>query len=133
VKIGGPEVIVMAGTCSVETEGTSFQDRKTIVKDSGAKIFTPAARLNAHTSPYSFQGLGEEGLKLLRSAADEYKLKVITEVMDKSQIDLVEKYADILQIGRAKQCKITCFLKDSAKHRSGYAQCAVLLQLLKNG
>jgi 3-deoxy-7-phosphoheptulonate synthase len=112
VKIGGPEVIVMAGPCSVETEEQVFKIAK-YVKDSGAKILRGGA-FKPRTSPYSFQGLGEEGLKLLRSAADEYKLKVITEVMDKSQIDLVEKYADILQIG-ARNMQNYMFLKDLGK------------------
>jgi 3-deoxy-7-phosphoheptulonate synthase len=112
VKIGGPEVIVMAGPCSVETEEQVFKIAK-YVKDSGAKILRGGA-FKPRTSPYSFQGLGEEGLKLLRSAADEYKLKVITEVMDKSQIDLVEKYTDILQIG-ARNMQNYMFLKDLGK------------------
>ncbi len=112
VKIGGPEVIVMAGPCSVETEEQVFKIAK-YVKDSGAKILRGGA-FKPRTSPYSFQGLGEQGLKLLRSAADEYKLKVITEVMDKSQIDLVEKYADILQIG-ARNMQNYMFLKDLGK------------------
>jgi 3-deoxy-7-phosphoheptulonate synthase len=112
VKIGGPEVIVMAGPCSVESEEQVFKIAK-YVKDSGAKILRGGA-FKPRTSPYSFQGLGEEGLKLLRSAADEYKLKVITEVMDKSQIDLVEKYTDILQIG-ARNMQNYMFLKDLGK------------------
>jgi len=112
VKIGGPEVIVMAGPCSVETEEQIFKIAK-YVKDSGAKILRGGA-FKPRTSPYTFQGLGEDGLKLLRSAADEYKLKVITEVMDKSQIDLVEKYADILQIG-ARNMQNYMFLKDLGK------------------
>jgi 3-deoxy-7-phosphoheptulonate synthase len=112
VKIGGPEIIVMAGPCSVETEEQIFKIAK-YVKDSGAKILRGGA-FKPRTSPYTFQGLGEEGLKLLRSAADEYTLKVITEVMDKSQIDLVEKYADILQIG-ARNMQNYMFLKDLGK------------------
>lgn len=112
VKIGGSEVIVMAGPCSVETEEQIFKIAK-YVKDSGAKILRGGA-FKPRTSPYSFQGLGEAGLKLLRSAADEYKLKVVTEIMDKSQIDLIEKYADILQIG-ARNMQNYMFLKDLGK------------------
>jgi 3-deoxy-7-phosphoheptulonate synthase len=112
VKIGGPEVIVMAGPCSVETEEQVFKIAK-YVKDSGAKILRGGA-FKPRSSPYSFQGLGEDGLKLLRQAADEYKLKVITEVMDKSQIDLVEKYADIFQVG-ARNMQNYMFLKDLGK------------------
>jgi 3-deoxy-7-phosphoheptulonate synthase len=112
VKIGGPEVIVMAGPCSVENEEQIFKIAKH-VKDAGAKILRGGA-FKPRTSPYSFQGLGEDGLKLIRSAADEYNLKIITEVMEKSQIDLVEKYADILQIG-ARNMQNYAFLRDLGK------------------
>ena len=112
VKIGGDEIVVMAGPCSVETEEQIFKIAR-YVKNSGAKILRGGA-FKPRTSPYSFQGLGEGGLKLLRSAADEYKLKVITEVMDKSQIDLIEKYADILQVG-ARNMQNYMFLKDLGK------------------
>ena len=112
VKIGGTEVIVMAGPCSVETEEQVFKIAK-YVKDSGAKILRGGA-FKPRTSPYTFQGLGEDGLKLMRAAANEYNLKVITEVMDKSQIDLVEKYTDILQIG-ARNMQNYMFLKDLGK------------------
>jgi 3-deoxy-7-phosphoheptulonate synthase len=109
IKIGGDDVVVMAGPCSVESEEQVFAVAESVMK-SGAKILRGGA-FKPRTSPYSFQGLGEEGLRLLRAAANEYNLKVITEVMDKSQIDLVEKYADILQIGARNMQNFT-FLKD---------------------
>jgi 3-deoxy-7-phosphoheptulonate synthase len=109
VKIGGQEVVVMAGPCAVETEEQIFKIAKH-VKDAGAKILRGGA-FKPRTSPYSFQGLGENGLKLLRAAANEFQLKVVTEVMDKSQIDMIEKYADILQIG-ARNMQNYTFLKD---------------------
>jgi 3-deoxy-7-phosphoheptulonate synthase len=109
VKIGGNQVVVMAGPCSVESEKQIFTIAK-LVAESGAKILRGGA-FKPRTSPYTFQGLGEQALKLLRSAADEYKLKIVTEVMDRSQIDLVEKYADILQIG-ARNMQNYTFLKD---------------------
>ena len=112
VKIGGPEVVVMAGPCAVESEEQIFKIAK-LVKDAGAKILRGGA-FKPRSSPYSFQGLGEDGLKLLRTAANEFQLKVITEVMDKSQIDLIEKYADILQIG-ARNMQNYTFLKDLGK------------------
>jgi 3-deoxy-7-phosphoheptulonate synthase len=112
VKIGGSEVIVMAGPCAVESEEQIFTIAKH-VKDSGAKILRGGA-FKPRSSPYSFQGLGEDGLKLLHAAANEFQLKVVTEVMDKSQIDLVEKYADILQIG-ARNMQNYTFLKDLGK------------------
>lgn len=112
VKIGGDDVVVMAGPCSVESEKQIFTIAK-YVAETGAKFLRGGA-FKPRTSPYSFQGLGEEGLKLIRAAADEYKLNVVTEVMDKSQIDLVEKYADLLQIGARNMQNFT-FLKDLGK------------------
>ncbi|HEY5614780.1 MAG TPA: 3-deoxy-7-phosphoheptulonate synthase [Bacteroidota bacterium] len=111
-KIGGNEVVVMAGPCSVENEQQIFTVAKAVAA-SGAKVLRGGA-FKPRTSPYSFQGMGEEGLKLLRAAGDEYKLCVITEVMDKSQIDLVEKYADVLQVGARNMQNFT-FLKDLGK------------------
>jgi 3-deoxy-7-phosphoheptulonate synthase len=112
VKIGGNEVVVIAGPCSVENEKQIFTVAKAVAA-SGAKILRGGA-FKPRTSPYSFQGMGEEGLKLLRSAADEYKLRVITEVMDRGQIDVVEKYADILQVGARNMQNFT-FLKELGK------------------
>lgn len=109
VKIGGNQVVMMAGPCSVESEKQIFTIAK-LVAESGTKILRGGA-FKPRTSPYTFQGLGEEALRLLRAAADQYKLKVITEVLDRSQIDLVEKYADILQIGARNMQNFT-FLKD---------------------
>ncbi len=112
VKFGGSEVVVMAGPCAVESEEQMFAVAQS-VSAAGARILRGGA-FKPRTSPYSFQGLGEEGLRLLRAAADKYKLKVITEVMDKSQIALVEKYADILQVGARNMQNFT-FLKDLGK------------------
>ncbi|MBI3580357.1 MAG: 3-deoxy-7-phosphoheptulonate synthase [Ignavibacteriales bacterium] len=112
IKIGGDEVVIMAGPCSVESEQQIFTIAEAVVK-SGAKILRGGA-FKPRTSPYSFQGMGEEGLKLMRAAADKFKLKVVTEVMDKSQIDLIEKYADILQVGARNMQNFT-FLKDLGK------------------
>jgi len=109
VRIGGNQIVVMAGPCSVESEKQIFTIAK-LVAESGATILRGGA-FKPRTSPYTFQGLGEQALEFLRSAADEYKLKVVTEVMDRSQIDLVEKYADILQIG-ARNMQNYTFLKD---------------------
>ena len=109
VKIGGNQVVIMAGPCSVESEKQIFTIAK-LVAESGAKILRGGA-FKPRTSPYTFQGLGEPALQFLRSAADEYKLKIVTEVMDRSQIDVVEKYADILQIG-ARNMQNYTFLKD---------------------
>ena len=97
VRIGGDEVIVMAGPCSVETE-EQVHATAAAVKRAGAKVLRGGA-FKPRSSPYSFQGLGEEGLRLLRSAANAHNLKVISEVMDASQIELIGKYSDIFQVG----------------------------------
>ncbi len=97
VSIGGDEVVVMAGPCSVESEEQTMIIAERVAR-SGAKILRGGA-FKPRTSPYSFQGLGEKGLQILRKAADKYGLLVVTEVMDKDQIELVSQYADILQIG----------------------------------
>ncbi len=112
VKIGGTEVVVMAGPCAVENEDQLFAVAEHVSKN-GAKLLRGGA-FKPRTSPYSFQGLGEEGLKLLRKAGDKYGLVVITEVMDRSQIDIVAEYADILQVGARNMQNFT-LLKDLGK------------------
>jgi 3-deoxy-7-phosphoheptulonate synthase len=97
VRIGGDEVIVMAGPCSAESE-EQVEASAAAVKRAGAKVLRGGA-FKPRSSPYSFQGLGEDGLRLLKSAADRHNLKLITEVMDISQLELIERYADILQVG----------------------------------
>ena len=97
LRIGGDEVIVMAGPCSAENE-EQVEASAAAVKRAGAKVLRGGA-FKPRSSPYSFQGLGEEGLRLLRAAADRHNLKLISEVMDVSQIGMLEKYADILQVG----------------------------------
>ncbi len=97
VKIGGEEIIVMAGPCAVENR-EQLRETARAVKNYGAKILRGGA-FKPRTSPYDFQGLGEDGLKLLREVADEFDLKVVTEVVDREDISLMENYADILQVG----------------------------------
>ncbi len=97
VEIGGDKIVMMSGPCSIESEDQIFRMAEA-VKKSGAQILRGGA-FKPRSSPYSFQGLGEEGLQYIRAAADEYGLLVITEVMQISQLDLVAKYSDILQIG----------------------------------
>ena len=97
VRIGGDEVIVMAGPCSAESE-EQVEATASAVKRAGAKILRGGA-FKPRSSPYSFQGLGEEGLRMLRSAADRHNLKLVSEVMDISQLELIEKYSHILQVG----------------------------------
>jgi len=97
VRIGGEEVIVMAGPCSAESEA-QVEASAAAVKRAGAKILRGGA-FKPRSSPYSFQGLGEPGLVMLRDAADRHELKLISEVMDISQIELIGKYCDIYQVG----------------------------------
>src|SRR5712691_10535385 len=93
VRIGGDEVIVMAGPCSAENE-QQVRTTAAAVRRAGAKIFRGGA-FKPRSSPYSFQGLGEDGLKLLRDACNAEGMQLVTEVMDISQIPLIEKYCDI--------------------------------------
>jgi len=97
VEIGGPKCIVMAGPCAVESE-EQLMATATAVKEAGASMLRGGA-FKPRTSPYSFQGLGEEGLKILARAREETGLPVVTEVMDASDVNLIESYADVLQVG----------------------------------
>lgn len=96
-SIGGDEFAVIAGPCSVETEPQIMACAEAVAASGGK--FLRGGAYKPRTSPYSFQGLEEEGLKLLRKAADMHGLKVVTEVMTVTNVELVEHYADMLQIG----------------------------------
>src|SRR5215467_523529 len=95
--IGDGSLSVMAGPCSVESRDQLFQTADAVAA-AGATVLRGGA-YKPRTSPYSFQGLGEEGLKLMRRAADAHGLAVVSEVMDSQQVPLVARYADILQVG----------------------------------
>ncbi len=97
VEVGGERVAVMAGPCSVESRD-QIERSAEIVARAGANIIRGGA-FKPRTSPYSFQGLGEKALELLRAAADHHSLLVVSEVMDITQIPLVSAYADMLQVG----------------------------------
>ena len=97
VIIGGKDVVLMAGPCSIESRHRLMETAKA-VKHAGAAVLRGGA-FKPRTSPYSFQGLGEEALKYLKEAAKATGLKIVTEVMDTRDVPLVEKYADIIQIG----------------------------------
>ena len=113
-RVGGDEVIVMAGPCSVETE-EQIAASAAAVKKAGAKVLRGGA-FKPRSSPYSFQGLGEARLRMMRVAADAEGLKVVSEVMDVSQIELVAKYADILQVG-ARNMQNYTLLRELGKAR----------------
>ena len=110
VRIGGDEVIVMAGPCSAETEE---QCQATVLRGGAFK---------PRSSPYSFQGHGEAGLKMLRHAADANNLQLVSEVMDVSQIDLVAKYCDMFQVGARNMQNYTLL------RELGHARMPVLLK-----
>ena len=97
VQVGGPAITLMAGPCCVESE-TQIRASARIAAEAGAK-FLRASAFKPRTSPYSFQGLGEQGLRLLRAAADEHGLLVVSEIGDHTQIAVMEKYVDLLQVG----------------------------------
>src|SRR6478735_3915910 len=97
VQIGGDQVVVMAGPCSVESKEQLFTVAEQVAK-AGARVLRGGA-FKPRSSPYSFQGMGEEGLKLLRQAGDHFNMLVISEVMEISQIGLMLPYIDIFQVG----------------------------------
>ena len=97
IRIGGDEVVVMAGPCSAESE-QQVHATAAAVRRAGAKILRGGA-FKPRSSPYSFQGLGEAGLRLLREASTAENMALVSEVMDISQIDLIERYCDIFQVG----------------------------------
>ncbi len=97
VEIGGPKFVVIAGPCAVESE-EQLMESAFVVKKGGASMLRGGA-FKPRTSPYSFQGLGEEGLKILAHAREKTGLPVVTEVMRASDIELIERYADVLQVG----------------------------------
>ncbi|MGQ0794237.1 MAG: 3-deoxy-7-phosphoheptulonate synthase [Deltaproteobacteria bacterium] len=112
VEIGGSKVVVMAGPCSVESE-EQIMETAIAVKNAGAQILRGGA-FKPRTSPYSFQGLGEEGLKLLAKARDITGLPIVTEIMDVHDLDVIAKYADMLQIG-ARNAQNYALLKHVGK------------------
>jgi len=96
-KIGGKDVVVMAGPCTIENEKQLFETARVVAR-AGAKVLRGGA-YKPRSSPYSFQGMGVEGLKLLRAAGKEFGLATVSEVMEISQIETMLEYVDILQVG----------------------------------
>jgi 3-deoxy-7-phosphoheptulonate synthase len=120
VEIGGDRLPVVAGPCSVESEDQILETAKA-VKEAGASILRGGA-FKPRTSPYAFQGLGEEGLRLLAAARDETGLAIVTEAMKPEDVDLVAEYADMIQVG-ARNMQNFALLK-----RVGEAKKPVLLK-----
>ena len=120
VRIGGDEVIAMAGPCSAENE-TQVRASAEAVRRAGAKIFRGGA-FKPRSSPYSFQGLGEDGLRLLRDASKAEGMALVSEVMDISQIKLIEQYCDMFQVGARNMQNFTLL------RELGHARKPVLLK-----
>lgn len=97
IQIGGPRIVIMAGPCAVESEEQVFQTAEAVMK-AGARILRGGA-YKPRTSPFAFQGLQEEGLKILSRVRASLGIPIITEVMDTHEVDLVAQHADILQVG----------------------------------
>jgi len=118
--IGGPSLAVMAGPCAIESREQAFAVAERVHR-AGAQFFRGGA-YKPRTSPYSFQGLGEDGLRIMADVRDKFGLRIVTEAVDNESLDLVEEYADIIQIG-ARNMQNFSLLK-----RAGRASKPVLLK-----
>jgi 3-deoxy-7-phosphoheptulonate synthase len=118
--IGGDELAIIAGPCAIESRAQAFAVAEA-VRRSGARFFRGGA-YKPRTSPYAFQGLGEEGLKILADVRETYGLKIVTEALDEAGVDLVERYGDMIQIGARNMQNF------SLLRRAGKAKLPVLLK-----
>jgi len=119
-EIGGDGLAIIAGPCAIESRTQAFAIAET-VRRTGARFFRGGA-FKPRTSPYAFQGLGEEGLKILAEVRDTYGLRIVTEALDESGVDLVERYADVIQIGARSMQNFTLL------RRVGRSRMPVLLK-----
>ena len=117
--IGGPELVIMAGPCGIESREQAFAIAERVAR-AGAQFLRGGA-YKPRTSPYSFQGLGEEGLKIMAEVRDRFGLLIVTEAVDYESLELVDQYADMIQIG-ARNMQNFSLLK-----RAGRAKKPVLL------
>jgi len=115
VRVGGGHLMMIAGPCAIEGEAI-LNDIAGKVREAGANVLRGGA-FKPRTSPYSFQGLGEDGLKILKAAGERHGMPVVTEVMDPRQVELVERYTDVLQIG-ARNMQNFDLLKEVGKTRT---------------
>ena len=118
--IGGEELAIIAGPCAIESREQAFVVAEAVWR-SGAKFFRGGA-FKPRTSPYAFQGLGEDGLKILEDIRETYGLKIVTEALDEAGVDLVERYADVIQIGARSMQNFTLL------RRVGKSRLPVLLK-----
>ena len=119
-SIGGDELAIIAGPCAIESRTQAFAIAEA-VRRSGARFFRGGA-YKPRTSPYAFQGLGEEGLRILADVRETYGLKIVTEALDENGVDLVEKYGDMIQIGARNMQNF------SLLRRAGKARLPILLK-----
>lgn len=119
-SIGGDELAIIAGPCAIESRAQAFAIAEA-VRRSGARFFRGGA-YKPRTSPYAFQGLGEEGLRILADVREAYGLKIVTEALDENGVDLVERYGDMIQIGARNMQNF------SLLRRAGRAKLPVLLK-----
>ena len=119
-SIGGDDLAIIAGPCAIESRDQAFVVADA-VRRSGAKFFRGGA-FKPRTSPYAFQGLGEDGLKILEEIRETYGLKIVTEALDEAGVDLVERYADMIQIGARSMQNFTLL------RRVGKSRLPVLLK-----
>jgi 3-deoxy-7-phosphoheptulonate synthase len=118
--IGGDELAIIAGPCAIESRAQAFAIAEA-VRRSGARFFRGGA-FKPRTSPYAFQGLGEEGLRILADVREAYGLKIVTEALDEAGVDMVERYGDMIQIGARNMQNF------SLLRRAGKARLPVLLK-----
>jgi 3-deoxy-7-phosphoheptulonate synthase len=118
--IGGDELAIIAGPCAIESRAQAFAIAEA-VRRSGARFFRGGA-YKPRTSPYAFQGLGEEGLRILADVREAYGLKIVTEALDEAGVDLVERYGDMIQIGARNMQNF------SLLRRAGKARLPILLK-----
>ena len=118
--IGGDELAIIAGPCAIESRRQALAIAE-VVRRSGAKFFRGGA-FKPRTSPYAFQGLGEDGLKILEEIRETHGLKIVTEALDEPGVDLVERYADVIQIGARSMQNFTLL------RRVGKSRLPVLLK-----
>src|SRR5947207_1652173 len=97
VTIGGPDLAIMAGPCGIESREQAFATAERVAR-AGAQFFRGGA-YKPRTSPYAFQGLGEEGLQIMADVREKFALKIVTEALDNESLELVERYDDVIQIG----------------------------------
>ncbi len=112
--IGGSELAIIAGPCAVESRAQAFAVAER-VRRSGARFFRGGA-FKPRTSPYAFQGLGEEGLKILAEVREAYGLKIVTEALDEAGVEMVERYGDMIQIGARNMQNYTLLRRAGRSH-----------------